>query len=431
MSFKKTFYKSVSTFAVYNYLSQGLEFLATIVLSRLLLPEEYGFVAIIHVFAGFIRLFSNVGIGQSLVRSDYKYTFHKHLYSLSVWMGFALAGILMLLAYPIALFFNNMALVVPTLVISVKFIFDSLIYIPYAILSKALNFNLIGKIRLWTTAVQILMTIVLAFLGFSYWSLIIPLIINPIIQFVHLKIHVKMPLRIYGWRATKRMLYKIRSLMGNLSLINLLSYWTENTDKVIVGRLYSQADLGMYHRAFKFIRLTYQMISGLFGTVLFPSLKKLMEEKGNVQKEYLDIIKVVSFFNFPVVFILIVFPESLVWILWGAAWSGVAPFLPYVGLLLMFNAFFNTTPSVFILFKRERTLFLLNLVNSIVTISLVFIGGFISMLHILKFLALGQYLSPCHFTFILASTNPSISRLQWLSGFFCRQVYLECWFLCR
>ncbi|MFO7979082.1 MAG: oligosaccharide flippase family protein [Bacteroidales bacterium] len=392
MSFKKTFYKSVSTFAVYNYLAQALEFFSTIILSRLLLPEEYGFVAIIHIFASFIRLFSNVGIGHSLVRSDYGYTFHKLLYSLSVWMGFALSAILMLLAYPIGVFFDNMALVIPTLVISIKFIFDSLLYIPFAILSKALNFNLIGKIRLWGTFIQIIITIIMAYLGFSYWSLIIPLIINPIIQYALLKKYVQMPLRIYGWKATKRTLIIIRSLMGNLSLINLVAYWTENTDKVLIGKFYSQADLGIYNRAFRFLRLTYQLIAGIFGTVLFPSLKKLMEVKGDVQKEYMDIIKVVVLFTLPVVFVLVLLPETLVLILWGENWTRVAPFLPYIGLMMMFNSLINTSSSVFILFKKERVLFYVHLANSLITLSLVVAGALISMLHILKFLALGQIL---------------------------------------
>lgn len=389
MSFKRSFYKSVSTFAFYNYLSQGFEFLATIILSRLLMPEEYGFVAIIYIFAGFIRLFSNVGIGQSLVRSDYKYTFHKLLYSLSIYMGFALALILMLLAYPIAYFFGNMALVIPTMVISIKFIIDAGVYIPFAILSKELQFNQIGKIRLHTTGIQILITIILAWQGFSYWSLILPLIVTPVLQFIYLKKYVNIPLRLYGWRATKMTLKKIKSLMANLSLINLLTYWTENTDKVIVGKMYTQADMGIYHRAFKFIKLSLQLISGIFGTVLFPALKKLMERDGDVQKEYLDIIKVITLFTLPVVCILVLLPETLVLVLWGPAWINVAAFLPYIGMLLLFHVMINTCSSVFILFEKEKDLFLVNVANSFITIGLVIAGGFISMLHIVKFLALG------------------------------------------
>ena len=392
MSFKRTFFKSISSYAIYNYLSQAFEFLATIILSRLLLPEEYGFVAIINIFAGFILLFANVGIGQSVIRSNYGYTFHKHLYSLSVWIGFGLMFTLILLSYPIAFFFNNNALILPTILISVKFVFDSFTYIPFAILSKKLEFNVIGKAKLWGALFQILLTIILAYIGFSYWALIIPLISSPIIQYLYLKGKTGIHFSLYGWNATKRILYKIRSLMGNLSLNNMIGYWAGNADKVIIGRLYTQADLGLYNRAFRFIQITNRLITGIFSTVLFPSLKKLMDEKGDAHKEYLDILRIITLLNLPVIIILVVFPEELVRILWGENWIGVYEFLPYVALILIFNSLLSTTASVFILYEKERNMFFINLLNSILTIAIVTAGGFISMMHIIIFLTLGNIL---------------------------------------
>ncbi|MGM0612398.1 MAG: oligosaccharide flippase family protein [Bacteroidota bacterium] len=389
MSFKRTFFKNISTFAVYNYMTQGTEFLATIILSRLLLPEEYGFVAIIYIFVGFIRLFANLGVGVAVVRSDYRYTYHKHLLSLAIWLGFTLSVTLSLLSYPIAIFFNNMALILPTIVISIKFIFDSFTIIPFAILSKELNFNIVGKIRFFGTGVQIVFMIIFAYLGFSYWSLIIPIIFNPIVQYLLLRKKVALPLKVYGWRATKRMAYKIRSLMGNLSLNNLVRYWSNHADKVVIGRLYTQADLGLYNRAFRFIKITNQLVTGIFSSVLFPSLKKLMEEKGNANSEFLDIIRIITLFNLPIVAILVVFPETLVNILWGQEWTGVAQFLPYVGIVVVYNSIISTMSSVFLLYGKERNLFLINLVNSVITILLVIIGGMFSIMHIIRFLTLG------------------------------------------
>ncbi len=389
MSFKRGFFKSISTFALYNYLSQGFEFLATIILSRLLLPEEYGFVAIINIFAGFIQLFSNVGIGQSVIRSDYRYTFHRHLYSLSVWMGVLLMLILSGLSFPIAYFFNNPALVVPTILISFKFVFDSFTYIPYALLSKDLQFKYIGRSKLWGATFQIILTIILALLGFSYWSLIIPLVLGPIVQFLYLRDKVDIRFRLFGWKSAKMTLYKIRSLMGSLSLNNMINYWSGNADKVVIGRLYTQADLGLYNRAFRFIMLTNRLITGIFNTVLFPSLKKLIDDKGDANREYLDILRIITIFNLPVVFVLAVFPYELVRVLWGINWTGVSEFLPYVGMILVFNSIISTTPSVFILYGKERNMFLINLVNSILTVAFVIVGGLFSMMHIIIFLSLG------------------------------------------
>jgi len=389
MSFKRVFFKNISTLAIYNYSTQGVEFLATIVLSRLLLPDEYGFVAMISIFASFIRLFSTLGIGAVVVRSNYKYTYHKHLFSLAIWIGIALSIVLSLLSYPIALFFDNMKLVVPTMVVSIKFIFDSFTFIPIAVLNKNLNFNAVGKIKLFGTIGQIVFMILLAWLGFSYWSLIIPLIINPIVQYLFLRRYVHLPFVMYGWRATKRMIYRIRSLMGHLSLNNLVRYWSSNTDKLVIGRFYTESDLGLYNRAFRFIQLNNKLITSIFNSVLFPSLKKLMDEKGNAHKEYLDIIRIITLVNMPLVIILVIFPEELVRILWGKDWTGVAPFLPYVGILMVIRSIISTMSSLYLLYRKERNLFFINLSVSLMNIGLVIVGSLFSTMHIIKFLTLG------------------------------------------
>ena len=392
MSFKKNFFKNISTYAVYSYASQGLEFLSTIILSRLLLPGEYGLVAIIVIFSGFIQIFSTLGIGSSIIRSDYGYTFHKHLFSLAVWLGFALTIILMLLSWPISFFFDNNLLILPTILISFKFFSDSFTYVPYALLSKRMQFNAIGMGRLLRAVFQIGFTILLAFAGFSYWSLVIPLIFGPFLEYLYYRNKVEVKFRLYGWRATMRIAWKIRSLMGNLSLNNLINYWAGNVDKVVIGKLYTDADLGLYNRAFRFISMTNRLIVKIFGTVLFPSLKNLLNEKGNAQKEYLDILRIITLFNIPVMALLVLLPDTLVFYLWGEDWMGVAGFLPYVGIILIYNSMVATMGSLYLLFEKEKYLLLSNFIRSTITIAIIIIAGFFSMMHIIKFITLSYIL---------------------------------------
>jgi PST family polysaccharide transporter len=392
MSFKKTFFSNISTLVVYNYLTIGIEFLATIILSRLLLPDEYGFVAMINVFSSFVALFASIGIGTAVIRSDYGYTYHKHLASLAVWLGIALCLILSMLAYPIALFFNNTMLVVPTLVVSLKFILDAFNYIPIAILSKKLKFNTLGKTKLFSSSVQLIIMIGLAYAGFSYWALILPLLIQPVMQYLLLRKHVSMPFSFYGWKATRRMIFRIRSLMGNLSLTNLVGYWASNADKIIIGRMYTQSDLGLYNRGFRFLQISNRLITGVFSSVLLPSLKKLKDQGGDIQKEFMDIVRIITLFNFPLVFVLIVFPDSLVKILWGTHWSGVAPFLPYIAIIILFTSIIKIMNAIFFLYGKEKNLLLITLIRSILTILLVIAGGLISVMYIIQFITLGYML---------------------------------------
>ena len=390
MSFKKSFLKNVSAFATFSYISQGLTFLSTIILSRLLLPEEYGFVAIILVFTNFMQLFASVGLSAAIVRSDYGRTFLQHLHSLSIWIGLALALSMMIMAYPIASFFENNQLIIPTLLVSFRFIFESFIHVPSAYLSKHLKFHDLGIINLLQSFGQIIFTIILAYLGFSYWSLIIPMIFSPLIAYAYLKRKVKIPLKVYGWRATKMIFLKVRSLMGHLSLSHFFTYWSGNLDKVVVARLYSEADLGLYNRAFRFILIATNLIANIFSRVLFPSLKKLMEEKGDVKKEFLDLIRIINLFNMPIVLILLLFPNELVLLLWGNDWIGVADFLPYIAIILIFTSMFRTTSPVYLLYNSEKIYARVNIFGAVFRLIAIIIGGLISINHILMFIVLNN-----------------------------------------
>src|SRR4051794_24389128 len=118
MNFKKNLAKSVLINGGYGYSSQAVTFLASVVISRLLSPETFGFVGIISIFTGFISIFSDSGITLAVIKTDYKYTFYKAIDDLSVFIGIVLCLITCIAAYPIALFFKNVNLFVPILVMS-------------------------------------------------------------------------------------------------------------------------------------------------------------------------------------------------------------------------------------------------------------------------------------------------------------------------
>lgn len=181
MSFKRTFYKDLATLGSFSYLNQAIFFLSTVVVSRLLLPEEYGTVALIAVFTGFIQKFVDAGLSYEVIRTDYQLTYYKAINNLSVSIGVILYLVMLMLAYPIAVFYNDMQLVVPIIVMSFIFIPQTLKTVPGAILSKQMRFKEKGFVSFITTLITVALTIILAYLGASYWALIIPLLLSDII----------------------------------------------------------------------------------------------------------------------------------------------------------------------------------------------------------------------------------------------------------
>jgi teichuronic acid exporter len=380
LSFKKSFFKNILTFGGYNYTSQIANFLSTIVLSRLLLPEEYGYVALITVFTGFVVIFADAGLSMAIVRSDYGTTFHKAVTNLSFYIGVILFLLMAILAYPIALLYNDLTLIFPTLVMSLTFIAGAFKIVPMSIYTKALDFNFVGKVRLVANIISIGLMIILAFLGFSYWSLILPQFIMHLWQYLMFERRLKLGFRLYPISYTIVAFRKTRSLITNLSGFNLVNYWSRNADNLLIGKLYGNADLGIYSRAYKLLLLSLNLISGIFGTVLYPSLKKYDSEGGNIRSEYASILGIISLINYPVGAILILFPKIFVRLLWGNDWIMVADLLPYFGLLIFFQTMISTTGHMFILLEKEKLFMQVGITTSVLMVVAIALGAMHSML---------------------------------------------------
>jgi O-antigen/teichoic acid export membrane protein len=379
VTFRKKLFKNILILGGYNYFSQIIIFLSSIVLSRLLLPEEYGFVALISVFTGFVTIFSDAGLSFAIIRSDYGLTYQKALNNLSFYIGVSLFIIMMILSFPIAYFYDDLSLIIPTVVMSTIFIFTAITIVPSAILNKNLEFNYLGKSRFLSSIFSIVLMIIMAYFGFSYWALIIPNVLLQAMQYVFFEYKVRIGFKFYklsypiiGYRKTK-------SLIKNLGSYNIVNYWARNADNLIIGKVYSSYDLGIYNRGYKMLQLTLGLISGLFGTILYPSLKKLKSEGGNVNYEFNNILGIISLLNFPVGAVLILFPELFVRILWGENWLLVAELLPYFGILIIFQTLIGPSGHIFILMEKERMFMKIGVISAIILVLCIIIGAFYSV----------------------------------------------------
>jgi len=167
--------------------------------------------------------------------------------------------------------------------------------------------------------------------------------------------------------------------MKNLSSYNLVNYWARNSDNLIIGKYYSTYDLGIYSRAYKLLQLALSLISGLFGTVLYPSLKKFKSEGGNVNEEYSNILGIISIINFPVGAILILIPNFFVRILWGENWLMVADLLPYFGILIIFQTLISTIGHIYILEEKEKAFMHIGIITAVLMVVSIVIGAFFSV----------------------------------------------------
>jgi O-antigen/teichoic acid export membrane protein len=389
VGFKKTFFKNVAVFGGYSYLSWIFDTLvSTIILSRFLGPKEYGFVAIINIFSGFILLFSDTGLSYAVIRSDYGLTFQKIIFNLCVWIGMVLCIALALLAYPISLIYNNPNLFWPIIVVSVQFFSFSINIVPKAILQKRFEFKFIGRMNFIVVLFTITSMIIMAVLGCSYWSLIIPVVIQPLIRHIFLEYKTKFGFHLYGWKLTKLGYSKVKSVLGNVSIFNFINYFARNADNFAVGKFYGEASLGLYDRAYKFIYMSVRLINTVMGPVLFPSLKEAKSKGEDYRSHFLDILGMINFVNLAISVPLVLFAKPITLILWGKEWIGVADFLPYVGAMIPMQTMLIAAMDLYMLDNKEKAYITLGIPLSLILVVGIVVGTFFSPLYILRCYAL-------------------------------------------
>lgn len=377
--FKKSFFKNVLISGGYNYVSQGLLFASSTVTARLLLPDNYGLVGLITVFTGFISIFADSGVSLAVIKSDFGRSYHVALNNIANYMGLCLCIVTIIVAYPIARLYGDSRLIYPTLVLSTTFLFKSMGIVRSALLSKALKFDYLGKILLLNTVINILLTVVLAFYGFEHWAIVIPQVVISIVPIVFYEKEVKLGFKFSKCAYLKVAFRHTKQTIGSLIGFNLVNYWARNSDNLIVGKVYGTSDLGIYNRAYSLLTLPLTLVSGLMGAVLYPSLKRLKSQGGDVLSEYLFVLRVITLIVLPASAVLILWPDQLVSFLWGATWFKVSKLLPYFGILILTQSLLSTTGSILVLQGKEKTLMYSGWVGAVLLIAGIVIGSMYSL----------------------------------------------------
>ncbi len=389
MGFKKTFFKNVAVYGGYGYLSWFFDTLiSTIILSRFLGPKEYGFVALIGIFSGFIQLFSNTGLSYAVIRTNNSIRFQKLMFNLSVWVGLALCLIMCMLAYPITLIYGNEALFWPTIVISIQFFTNAFNIVPQAILEKRLEFNFLGLANFIVVLITIAMMITMAVLGYGYWSLIVPFVFQPLIRHILLERKTKFGMHFYGWKLTKFGLKNVRTMFESISIFNFVNYFARNADNFVVGKFYGEVSLGLYDRAYKFLYMARRLINATLGPVLFPSLVDAKSNGEDIRSHFLDILGMINIVNIFIAAPLVLFAKPITLLLWGEAWTGVADFMPYVGAIIPLQTLMISSNDLYMIDKKEKSYLTLGIPLALILVAGIVIGAFFSALHIIRFYAI-------------------------------------------
>lgn len=305
--------------------AQGVGFVISIVLARLLMPEEFGVIALMNVFINVMGVFVDCGLASSVIQKknadelDYSSVFVSNVVcSIAVYI------IIFITAPFIANFYENSEMSLMLRVLGLSVIIASLKNIQQAYVTKHLLFKKFFYSTLIGTILSGVVGIVFAYMGFGVWALIFQSLINTIVDTAMLWI-------IVGWYPKWKFSFErfkeLFSYGGKLLLSSILDTLYTNIQSLIIGKKYTEADLAFYTKGKQLPELLITNINASLDSVLFPVMSDVQEEKEKLKSITRKAIQTSTSLIWPILAAVIASASELVNVVLTDKWSGCVIFL--------------------------------------------------------------------------------------------------------
>jgi O-antigen/teichoic acid export membrane protein len=293
------------------------------VLARLLSPQDFGLQAMVVVITSFLTLFQDAGLVMATVqRVEITHEQTSTLFWINVGLGTVLAMLCAAFAPLLARFYHEPELVWVAVVSGTTFLFTGLAAQHGALLRRSMRFVTQAKINVLAPIAGSVTGIVMAVLGYRYWSLVGMTVVNSIANAIALWLSVR-------WvpgppRSGSGVLSMLR--FGGLASCNsFVVFLAWNAEKILLGRFWGADALGLYGRAYQLVSLPVQQFEASLASVAFPALSRLQHDAQRLAKSFLSAYNVHISLTIPVTIICALFAEEIIRIVLGAKWMAAAP----------------------------------------------------------------------------------------------------------
>lgn len=360
---------------IYSFIGRYSNFVITlivnIVLSRMLTPSQYGQVTALQIFITFFQLMSSAGIGIAIVqRRDISKSDIENIYSYSIIFSVLLALVFPLVGVGIDFFYNDNVYFGLSIAFSVAVLFYGMVVVPNAVLTKNLRFKAINIVQIITISVGSVVGIISAYYGMGTYSLVFMTIVSTMLDFI-----LKYVLSgLHMGRLKFNSLKKILDFSVNIFISDILKYFSQNIDNILVGRFYGPAALGNYGKAYQLLRYPNYLISGIFVSVLGPVLASKKDNIEYLKYFYFKILIVLAYIGFMISAFFIVNAHSIIEFLFGSQWEqAVLPF-QLLSISVWVQVLFSIIGPMFEIRDTTKNWRVLTQINTIIMLVFIIIG---------------------------------------------------------
>ena len=317
----------------------GVQFLISIVLARLLMPAQFGLIAMLALFMAVAQSFLDSGFGSALIqKQDATRVDESSIFYFNIVVGVIAAGLLCLAAPAIAAFYKRPILTPLTRVLSLNLVINSFGLIQTSLMTKRVDFKTQMKITMLSAFLAGLAGIVMAYRGFGVWSLVA--------QSLGANIGRTALLWVYNsWRPVRAFSFKsLRAMFGfgsKMLAAGLLDTVYNNAYYLVIGKVFSPTDLGYFLRARTVQQLPGDTLSFTVGRVTFPVYAAVQDDKVRLKRGVKQTLTTLTMLNFPLMIGLALTARALVSFVYSDKWLPCVPYLQ----LMCFTGILNPMQS--------------------------------------------------------------------------------------
>ena len=292
--------------------------ISTVVLARLLAPEDYGLVGMVTAAIGVLRIFKDAGLSTATVQRE---SINGELVSTVFWinvsLGLGMALFSIALAPALVVLYHEPRLYWITLVLASIFILDAAGAQHQALLRRRMHFKALAIVDIISMLAGLAVSLIMATAGYGYWALVgMPLAMAVATM---LGVWIAEP-----WRPGRpRRGCGAGSMMrfgGYLTGSNLLNYLFRNSDNMLIGWYWGAGPLGFYQKAYSLLMLPITQVNSPLSGVAIPTLSRLQSDPERQKRFFVSGYSIAVSITLPIVVVAAIFSDDVIRLLLGPKW---------------------------------------------------------------------------------------------------------------
>jgi O-antigen/teichoic acid export membrane protein len=374
LDIKKRAVKGSGATVISSAVSFLVQLVGTIVLARLLTPEDYGLVAMVTTFSLLLQNFGFNGFTEAIIqREEINHNIINTLFWINGGMSFALTLLFVALSPLVARFYREPRLTLISAAIAVSIISSGVSTIHVALLNRNMRFYVLSFIGVITKLICMIVTIFLAWIGLKYWALVVNTIALPLITAAGAWLVCRWrPSRPSRGTDVKPMVKYALHTYGKFTL----GYCSRNLDNLLVGKYLGFQLLGYYKKAYDLFALSAGSLIAPLSNVALAALSRFSSDYGQFRRHFLNAISRIAFVSIALSLVLTVAAKDIILLMLGPKWGQSAEififFGPGVGLMLIYY----THGWLHLSLGRPDRWFRWGILEFIVTASFIVVGLF-------------------------------------------------------